>query len=206
MTKYKSDGEIEKRLFEKELQNIQDYGYGIKSFILSMIESASELTNEQITAGDIKQILEWGKEMLKAPVELLEDVHETVHALSKTWDLMVITKGDLFDQESKIKRSGLAKCFKYVEVVSEKSSDTYKSILEKYKIQPSRFLMIGNSFKSDILPALAIGGQALYIEYASTWAHEFVHQSEVKGKEFFKLKNIGELPEFLGKLETYDKS
>src|SRR2546423_11450719 len=142
-----------------EMKNLNVYGYGVKSFTLSMLETAIELTDGRIPARDLEVILNWGKRMLQQPTELLEGVADTLHALSGQYDLMLITKGDLFDQEGKLARSGLADLFWKVEIVSEKDEATYRRILAAHDITPGELLMVGNSVRSDILPVLAIGGR-----------------------------------------------
>src|SRR5262249_52762376 len=145
------------RLYETESRNILHFGYGVKGFTLSMIETAIELSDARVTAAEIQAIVEIGKEMMDSPVELLDGVEETIAALARDFDLMLITKGDLFHQESKIARSGLGDYFRRIEIVSEKDRDVYARIITRHKIVPQRFLMIGNSLRSDILPALELG-------------------------------------------------
>jgi putative hydrolase of the HAD superfamily len=186
---------IEAKLYETEMRNLQHFGYGIKAFTLSMIETAIELTEGRIQGPEVQQIIGWGKEMLQADIRLLDHAKETVTALAQVYPLMVITKGDLLDQQAKIARSGLAGYFKYVEIVSEKSAETYRALLARHNLAPQRFLMVGNSLKSDILPVAAIGGQAVYIPYQFTWAHETVAQA--KSPDYFELTHLGQLPALL---------
>ncbi len=160
---------IERRLNETEIRNLQHFGYGIKGFTLSMIETAIELSEGRISGAEIQTIIEFGKEMLQAPVELLDGVRETIVQLAKTYELMLITKGDVFDQEAKIARSGLGDYFSHIEVVSEKNAETYQKIMAKHGITTQRFLMVGNSLKSDILPVIAMGGRAVYIPHFCIW-------------------------------------
>ncbi|HYG86396.1 MAG TPA: HAD family hydrolase [Azospirillum sp.] len=163
---------IDARLLAAERRNLGVYGYGIKGFVLSMIETAIEVTDGRIAAADTQSLIDFGKAMLQHPVELLDGVSEVVEALSGRYRLMLITKGDLFDQESKIARSGLAERFAAVEIVSEKDPDTYRRVLERHGVAPERFLMVGNSVRSDILPVLALGGHAVHVPYHVIWAHE----------------------------------
>lgn len=197
---YHSAELIERELDETEMRNISYFGYGIKEFALSMIETAIELTDGCIQGEEIQAIIDFAKEMLRAPVQLLEYVEEVIPELSALHRLMLITKGDLFDQEAKIARSGLADYFAYVEIVSEKKSETYEALLAKYGLAPGRFLMVGNSLKSDILPVLAIGGQAVYIPYQTTWIHEVVIHQDGAKKEYFELEHIGQLPALVERL------
>lgn len=163
---------IDRKLYETEMRNLQRFGYGIKGFTLSMIETAIELTDGRVPAAEIQQIINYAKEMMAAPVELLPCVRETLALLRSRFRLLLITKGDLFDQETKLARSGLADIFDAVEVLSEKHSVAYQTVLTKHAVNPSQFLMVGNSVRSDILPALALGAQAVHIPYHITWEHE----------------------------------
>ncbi|MCP4139880.1 MAG: HAD family hydrolase [Chloroflexi bacterium] len=191
---------IVEELLKTEIRNIAAYGYGIKSFTLSMIETAIELTGGKITAAQIQKIIGFGKEMIATDVVLLDGVWETIQALSSSHTLIIITKGDLLDQERKVARSGLGDYFKSVEVVSEKTSESYARILAKYDIAPKLFLMIGNSLKSDVLPVIAIGGAAIHIPNSTTWAHEAVSEEESRKNNYYELDHLGQLPEFLNKL------
>jgi putative hydrolase of the HAD superfamily len=202
LSRYRSTNGIDRVLYETEMRNLRHYGYGIKSFTLSMIETAIELSGGRVRGREIREIIDLAREMLEAPVQLLEGVQEVVHTLSASHPLMIITKGDLFDQESKIARSGLADYFTYVDIVSHKTEDTYKTLLAKHNIHPERFLMVGNSLKSDILPIVAIGSQAVYIPYHITWAHELVVNPGKNRTGYFELEHIGQLPVLVEKLSN----
>ena len=194
---------VHKKMFEMEMRNLKYYGYGIKGFTLSMIETAIELTGGRIKGSEIREILDFARQMLTAPVELLDHAADTVKALSRSFPLMIVTKGDLFDQESKIARSGLSDCFKFIEIRTGKTAKTYKSILKKYGVAPERFLMVGNSLKSDIFPVLEIGGYAVYINYPSTWEHEKVAAAELNytgNRRYTELEHIGLLPQLVKQL------
>lgn len=193
LSKYHSEEWIDQRLFDTETENIQHFGYGVKGFTLSMIETAIELSEGRISGAEITNIIEFAKEMLRSPIELLEGVAETIETLSHTHDLMIITKGDLFDQESKIARSGLAEYFSKIEIVKEKDDEIYQKILNKYGIDKDKFLMVGNALKSDILPVLRIGGAAVHIPYHTTWAREIVAEEELINYKYFQLNHIKEL-------------
>jgi putative hydrolase of the HAD superfamily len=197
---YHSQEWVEQRLFETEMHNLQHFGYGIKAFTLSMIETAIELTEGRIRGDEIRQIVEAGKEMLRAEVQLLDEVEETVATLSASYPLMIITKGDLLDQHSKIERSGLSRYFQQIEVVSEKTQESYAAILTRHKIDPARFLMVGNSLKSDILPVLELGGTAVYVPYSLTWAHETNIDREVNSEKYFQVEHLGLLPGLITEL------
>jgi putative hydrolase of the HAD superfamily len=188
---------IEKRLDEAETRNIQHFGYGVKGFTLSMIETAIELTEGRITGGEIQLIIGYAREMLSSPVELLEGVKETIHDLSHQYNLMVITKGDLFDQEAKLARSGIGDYFSAFEIIPRKDKKTYQYILRRHKIEAEEFVMVGNSLKSDILPVLEAGARAVYIPSEIDWFHEMVTDDELKGKDFARLEVMSDLPAWL---------
>lgn len=192
------DDWIDQRLFATEMRNLAHFGYGIKSFTLSLIETAIELSEGRIPARDIQVIVDLGKEMLAHPVELLPGVCEALDALEGAYRLMVITKGDLFDQEAKLARSGIGDRFQALEVVSEKDEGVYRGILERHGIAPAEFLMVGNSVKSDVLPVLALGGRAVHVPYFTTWAHEVVEGPLPEGAS--ALVHLGQLPDLLRSL------
>ena len=196
---------IERQMNETEIRNLEHYGYGIKGFTLSMIETAIELTEGRIGGAEVGRIIELTREMFKAPVELLDGVEETITTLSASHDLMLITKGDLFEQQAKIARSGLAGHFSKVEIVPVKIRETYQSIVARHEINPRRFLMIGNSMRSDILPVIEMGGSAIHIPYETTWEHEVVPEEELAGREFVRLTHIRELPGLIDELKSADQ-
>jgi putative hydrolase of the HAD superfamily len=191
---YQPADKIAAVLAATELRNLPYFGYGIKSFTLSMLEAAAELSAGRISAPELMEVLALGKRMLAAPVTLLDQAEATVAQLAQTHTLMLITKGDLLDQEAKIERSGLARYFKYIEVVSDKTTASYAAILTKYQVAPARFLMVGNSLRSDILPVVAVGGAAVYIPYHITWAHEMAAPSPEAQGRYFELEHLGLLP------------
>ena len=186
---YIDEETLSQRFYDAQIRNLHLFGYGAKSFMLSMIETAIELTNGAITGAEIQQIIDVSRQLIQFPIEVLDGVCDVLESLSKQFDLMVLTKGDLFDQESKIARSGLGHYFKHVEIVSEKNEQTYRQILRKYNVQPDDFVMIGNSLKSDILPVVHIGGRAIHIPYAVTWSHEQVEDEQLTGKAFTTVEN-----------------
>lgn len=192
------DESLEKELYAVESRNLKLFGYGIKGFTLSMIESALELTDYRINGKDIERVIQLGKEMLEHPVEVLPHVDEVLDILENHYRLMIITKGDLWDQESKIARSGLIRYFDMVEIVSEKDAKTYSQVLKRNKIQIGEFLMVGNSLKSDILPIVELGAQAVHIPFYDTWAHEVINKSEIKDVPYKEMSSITELLDFLG--------
>jgi len=202
LSKYHEAASVESRMYETEVRNLEHYGYGFKGFTLSMIETAIDLTEGRISGAEIGQIIELTREMIKAPVDLLDHVGETIAELARSNQLMLITKGDLFEQEAKIARSGLSDYFSRVEIVHTKTSGTYAAITAKHRINPRHFLMVGNSMRSDILPVIELGGRAVYIPYETTWAHEQVPDDELAGREFMELAHIRELPGLIAELKA----
>jgi putative hydrolase of the HAD superfamily len=200
MVTYAQTEAVERRLFEIETHNLPDFGYGIKGFVLSMIEAAVALSDGQFSGEQVQAIVEMGREMIQTPVELLPGVVETVEALAARWPLMLLTKGDLLDQERKIAQSGLAGHFKYVEVVSNKDVPTYTALLAAHEIDPSHFLMVGNSLKSDVLPVVALGGQGVHIPHPLTWEHEQAPAHEAERAAYHTLARIDELPALVEEL------
>jgi putative hydrolase of the HAD superfamily len=164
----------QQRLFEMEMRNLSLYGYGIKPFTLSLIECAQEVSEGKVTNEIIASIIDIGKEMLNAPVDLIDGIEEVLEKLSDKYKLVVATKGDLLDQERKLEKSGLSKYFHHIEVMSDKQPANYLKLVKHLDISPDTFLMIGNSLKSDVLPVLEIGGHAFHIPFHTTWAHEQV--------------------------------
>jgi putative hydrolase of the HAD superfamily len=194
------DADVETHLAEVEMKNLGIYGYGVKAFTLSMIETAIQLTNGKIPATDIEVILGWGKRMLMEPTELLPGVEEALRELSLRYDLLLITKGDLFDQESKLARSGLAGLFLGVEILSEKNVSSYRSVLKRRGIKPEEFVMVGNSLRSDVLPVLELGARAVHIPYHVTWHHEQVPEESLPREGWVRIESIGELSRVLADL------
>ncbi len=200
LTRYHDDvATVDHRLLATEMHNLELYGYGIKSFTLSAIETAVELSGRQISADEILAIIRLAQDMLAHPVNVLDGIAETVAALSSSHRLVVITKGDLRDQERKIARSGLATYFSAVEIVSEKTPATYDRVLRRHGVAAGEFLMVGNSIKSDILPVLDLGGTAAHVPYHLTWEHERV-EAPSPHPRFFPLGSIRDLPGLLGRL------
>jgi putative hydrolase of the HAD superfamily len=189
-------------LYEIELRNLRHFGYGIKGFTLSMIETAIELTGGRVAASEIQAIVDFGRAMIGSPIELIEGVEEVVPALAHSHTLMLITKGDLFEQETKIAKSGVAQHFAYVEVVSDKTVDSYRALLAARNVDPRRFLMVGNSMRSDILPVLELGGHAAYVPYHVTWAHEEIAEETMQGRAFHRLESIRALPGLIRQLSS----
>jgi putative hydrolase of the HAD superfamily len=172
MQDYLSHQGISQELFKIEIANLKLYGYGIKGYILSMIEAAMAISNNTIPVEVIEKIIQYGKELLEKPIVLLDGVEETLEALKGKYKLVVATKGDLLDQRRKLHNSGLGHYFHHIEVMADKQEIDYSDLIKRLDIAPSDFLMIGNSLKSDVLPVLNIGGYGVHIPFHTTWAHE----------------------------------
>jgi len=193
-----ADGETaDAALLATERANIARHGYGIKGFVLSMELTAIELSGGDVAAADLGRIIGWGHEMMAHPIELLDGVAETLEVLVATHRLLVITKGDLGDQLGKVERCGLDHLFWNVDVVPEKDPDAYRRVLAGHGIDPAGFTMVGNSVKSDILPVLAIGGQAVHVPHTTTWVFEEPDADEVAAVDFPVLPSFRDLPALL---------
>lgn len=193
---YETKNKVDQELFRKEMENLELYGYGIKSFMLSMIESALELSNNHIGQETINEIIKLGKHMISRPVELLDGVEEVLKELEPKYRLIVLTKGDLLDQERKLDKSGLSHYFHHVEVLSDKKELNYQNLLDHLEVDVKEFLMVGNSLKSDVLPILNIGAQAVHVPFHTTWAHEEV-APEDHDDDHITLNSIKELLHYL---------
>ncbi len=193
--------ELDERLVEVERRNLPSFGYGVKAFTLSLLETAIEVTEGEIPSTDLQSILDLGKVLLDHPVQLLDGVLETVDALTDRYRVMVLTKGDLLHQEMKVARSGMAELFWQVEIVSEKDETTYRRVLDRWDIEPATFVMVGNSVRSDVLPALAIGARAVHVPYHVTWVLE--HAEPVPGEHDFPvLDSMAELPACIAEMDA----
>ena len=197
LSRYAPTGDLDDRLYEVELRNLEHFGYGVKGFVLSMIETAIELTDGRLESSDVRTIIGWGREMLAAPIELLDGVEEAVQALARDYAIILVTKGDLLHQESKLARSGLGGLFKGIEIVSEKDAGVYRRIMARYGIEPERFVMVGNSLRSDVLPVIEAGGHGVYVPYAISWVHERVSDVPVADPRFHEIAHIRDLPALL---------
>lgn len=192
MEDYLSHQGISQEVFRIQIQNLPLYGYGIKSYILSMIETAITISNGTISNKHIERILDLGKILLQKPIELIDGVEETLAALHGRYKLVVATKGDLKDQQRKLHDSGLGPYFHHIEVMAEKEPLNYEKMLKRLEIEPYEFMMIGNSLKSDVLPVLEIGGYACHVPFHTTWAHERIDH-EVEHPNFKAFKDIREV-------------
>ncbi|MBL7738296.1 MAG: HAD family hydrolase [Chitinophagaceae bacterium] len=187
---------VSQELFKTEMQNLSLYGYGIKGFMLSMIETAMRVSDSTVSMKVVEKAIQYGKELLEKPIELLDGVEEVLQTLQGRYRLVVATKGDLLDQERKLKRSGLEKYFHHIEIMSDKQEADYLKLIRHLDIKPAEFLMLGNSIKSDILPVLAIGGHSIHIPYHTTWAHEKT-EHPVQHTNFRQADSIKEILPFL---------
>lgn len=187
---------VERELLKTEIDNISLYGYGIKAFMLSMIETAIRISDSTIRVTVIERIIELGKEMLDKPIEKLEGVDEVLLSLKGKYRLVVATKGDLLDQERKLKKSGLEHYFHHTEIMSEKAEADYVKLIKHLDIQPSEFLMVGNSLKSDVLPVISIGGHGFHVPYHITWGHEKIEKT-IEHRNFKEFKKLTEILEYL---------
>lgn len=183
---------VAKELFKTEIQNLSLYGYGVKGFMLSMIETAMRVSNNTVPLHIIEKAIQYGKDLLEKPIELLDNIEEALQQLKKKYRLVVATKGDLLDQERKLKKSGLEHYFHHIEIMSDKQEADYNKLIKHLDIQPAQFLMIGNSLKSDAMPVLAIGGHAVHIPYHITWEHEKVERP-IDHPNFRQVTSIKEL-------------
>lgn len=194
---YETANKIDQELFKMEIKNLPLYGYGVKGFVLSMVEMALELSNYEVSNKTIEAILEIGKNMINKPVELLDGVEEVLKVLSQKYRLILATKGDLLDQERKLEKSGLLEYFHHIEVLSDKKEANYSKLLNHLDINPSQFLMVGNSLKSDILPLVNIKANAIHVPFHTTWLHEQVSEQEANGKAYKTVTKIIDILPFL---------
>lgn len=192
MEDYLSQHHISQELFKTEMSNLALYGFGVKSFMLSMIETAVRVSEGTIKLEVVEKIIGLGKELLEKPIELLDGVVDVLSALHGKYQLVVATKGDLLDQEKKLQKSKLGRFFHHIEIMSDKKESDYEKLLKHLDIEPESFIMIGNSIKSDVLPVLNIGGFAIHVPFHSTWAHEHIDH-DIHHDGFFNTKNITEV-------------
>lgn len=183
-----------------EIDNLAFFGYGVRGFTLSMIEAAVQVTGGQVRAADLQAIVDQGRAMTRYEIRLLDGVEEALQGLTGR-RLVLITKGDVLDQESKLHRSGLADHFSLVEVITDKTLPVYTRLLARHAIDPARFLMVGNSLRSDIAPVLALGGYAAYVPYPESWAHESEAELPDDRSRFFEITSLHELPALVERIE-----
>lgn len=193
---------LEERLLAAERRNLGHYGFGVKGFVLSMIETAIEVTDARVSASVIKELMEAGRDMLRHPVDLLPHAEQAVTDLAKDFRVILITKGDLLDQERKIAQSGLGDLFHGVEIVSDKTAQVYANLFSRYGHGPSRGLMVGNSLKSDVLPMLAAGGYGVHVPHRLTWALETA-DAPLEHSRFYSLADLSGLSDLVGQLASH---
>jgi len=194
------DADVDAQLFEVEMKNLKLYGYGVKAFTLSMVETAIQVTGGRIPAADLEVILSWGKEMLQAPTELLEGVEESLRDVGRRYDLLLITMGDLFDQESKLARSGLGDAFRGVEILSEKNVDSYRAVFQRRGIDPEEFVMVGNSLRFDVAPVVALGSRAVHVPFHVEWQHANLAEELLPQAGWRRISHLSELGQVLAEL------
>jgi len=192
-----SGEDISRELYKTEMQNLMLYGYGSKAFVLSMIETALRISPDGVSHRNVEKIIDLGKKLMAMPIRLLDGVEEVLERLSLRYKLIVATKGDLKDQERKLRDSGLARYFHHIEIMSDKKCDNYTALLRHLDISPGQFVMVGNSIKSDIQPVLDLGGSGIYIPYHTMWLHEYVENDSLSCERFHKVKAIGDILEVL---------
>ena len=195
--RYEPNGVAEEILYATEMRNLRHFGYGVKGFVLSMIETAIDMTEGRLQSSDVRTIIEWGREMLAGPIRLLDGVAEAVESLARDYPVILVTKGDLLDQETKLARSGLGHLFKAIEIVSDKNADVYRRLIERYGVPAERFVMVGNSLRSDILPAVHAGAHAVHVPYEMSWAHELVPAEALADVRYHEISHIRDLPGLL---------
>ena len=198
LSEYSSVEEINKSLFMTETGNLDLYGYGSKAFILSLIETAIAVSHGNIGAGEIQKVLELGKDQIAEKNPLLTGVHEVLRILSKHYRLIVATKGDLLDQERKLKNSGIAGYFHHVEIMSDKKEENYLKLLKHLDVRANQFLMVGNSLKSDVMPVVHLGGYAIHVPYEITWQHEEPDPLEIPEGYFHTVETLPDILPILG--------
>ncbi|HFK5568661.1 HAD family hydrolase [Elizabethkingia meningoseptica] len=193
---YLPEHSVSEELFKTEMKNLHLYGYGVKGFMLCMIETIGRISDDAASLKLVNKTIELGHELLQKPIQLLDGVQNTLENLAGKYKLVVATKGDLLDQERKLKNSGLVDFFHHIEIMSDKQINDYKKLLKHLDCTPDHFLMLGNSVKSDIMPVLDLGGYAAHIPYHTTWAHE-QHETTLQHDNFVELKRIDQILEHL---------
>ena len=192
LSEFGNQKDISAALFDIEMQNMECYGYGAKAFTLSLVETAIKVSKGNVTVEAIDQIVNLGKYLLNMPIRLLDDVENTLEQLVKKYKLVVATKGDLLDQQRKLDRSGITRYFDHVEIMSDKTEKEYTSLAASLRTSPENIMMVGNSLKSDIYPALAIGMHATYIPYHTMWKHELADEN-TSNNRFYKVDSFSGL-------------
>ena len=187
----------DKAIHEAQVKNLPVYGFGARSLTLSMLQTACQLSNHQIDALSIEKIIKLGRKLLTMPVKLIDSAEEIVKQLKEKYRLILITKGDLVEQERKLRDSGLSKYFHHIEILSDKKIDDYRHLFDRLNVKPEEFVMIGNSLKSDIIPVLELNAKAIYIPYHSTWEHENVDNYNQKHENLTQIEKLSDLIKIL---------
>jgi putative hydrolase of the HAD superfamily len=195
MLPYMSKEESSAELFKTEVANLPLYGFGAKAYTLSILETALRLSKDRLPIAEFRKILEAGKQLTDSPLVLLDDVEDTLKALSKKHKLILATKGDLLDQERKLRKSGIQKYFHHIEIMSDKQVADYEKLLKHLDIEADEFLMIGNSLRSDIVPVIELGGYAIHIPYHTTWAHEHMEDVNLPQDRFLEIERLIKIPD-----------
>lgn len=193
LAEYGESAKISAELYKTETSNMRLYGYGIKAFTLSLVETALRISNNKVPQDVISKIINLGKEQLDKPLVLLDEVKNVLDHLSQDYRLIVVTKGDLLDQERKLRNSSLEKYFHHIEIMSAKKESDYRKLLKHLDIEPGQFMMVGNSLRSDIIPVLAIGGYAVYVPFHTTWEHEEADENSITSPRFRKIEKISQV-------------
>lgn len=188
---------IAEEFFKTEITNLDLYGYGAKGFMLSMIETATRVSEGKVSNKVIEEIILLGKSLIDMPVELIDGVENVLMKLKNNYRIVLATKGDLLDQERKLRKSGLMKHFHHIEIMSDKKEKDYSDLINRMDIEPSEFMMVGNSLKSDIIPVLNLGGSGIYIPFHTTWQFEIIDDSAIKNLEFHTVNSLSEVLEIL---------
>jgi len=196
MEDYLTHQSISQVLFKTQIDNLPLYGYGIKGFTLSMVEAAGIISKGTVSPKIMERIIAIGKDLLTKPVELLDEVEDTLEELKGKYKLVVATKGDLKDQHRKLHKSGLGPYFHHIEVMTDKEEIDYQKLLGRLDIHPEEFIMIGNSLRSDVLPVLELGGHAVHVPFHTTWLHEHVDH-EIVHPNFTSIRKLNEIKDIL---------
>ncbi len=200
------DSRLHERLLAVQKANLKVFGYGARSMMISMIEAAIAITDERISARDVHRLVEIGKGVLQHPVEVLPGIREAVEAVAADFPLVLITKGDLFHQEAKVRRSGLDDLFRRIEIVSEKDNNTYARVLSEFDLAPGAFVMVGNSLRSDIEPVVRLGGWGIHMPYAVTWAHEMENDLDASDPRVRSVNSAAEIPSAIREITALGRS
>ena len=200
---FEREEKVMRVLMDKELENLSLYGYGAKGFMLSMIETALQVSGNGVGAGVIDEIIVLGKELLNKPVVLLDGAREVLQQMKERYPMILATKGDLLDQERKLRKSGLDTCFHHIEIMSDKKEENYRKLLKRLDVKPEEFMMVGNSLKSDVLPLLKLGAWGVHVPYHTTWIHEKTNEDPQQWKRFRKLEKLSDIIKLLNDETNY---